>query len=87
MLTSKSGRKLGKNALKLGGVAAAPPPRWQQRSTRSHCSPVQVDSPAGSAYLTTLAARLRLPDELATTIHEQVDQQRVAAGVSPDETV
>ncbi len=48
---------------------------------------VQVDSPGERAYLAMLAARLRLPDELVTTIHDQVDQQRVAAGLSPDATV
>jgi len=47
---------------------------------------VQVDSPAERAYLAMLAARLRLPDELVTTIHEQVDPLRIAAGVSPEAT-
>ena len=48
---------------------------------------IQVDSPTERAYLAMLAARLRLRDELVTKMHEQVDEQGVAAGVSPDATV
>jgi len=47
---------------------------------------VQVDSPAEKAYPVMLAARLRLPDELVTTIHERVDPLRIAAGISPEAT-